>query len=70
MMPFNPMQMIQQMKQNPMQMLQRAGYQIPQGMAMSDPNAIINYLRQSGQVPQDRFDQVMRNAQQFTGYKM
>jgi hypothetical protein len=41
-MQFNPMQMLQMMKQNPLQMLQRAGYELPQGMAMTDPNAIIN----------------------------
>ena len=64
-MQFNPMQMLQMMKQNPLQMLQRAGYQLPQGMAMSDPNAIINYLRQSGQLPQERLNQIMQSAQQF-----
>lgn len=58
---FNPM-LLQQIKQNPMQMLQRAGFQIPQGMVMTDPNQIINYLRQSGQVPQERFDQIMRSV--------
>lgn len=64
-MQFNPMQMLQMMKQNPLQMLQRAGYQLPQGMAMTDPNAIINYLRQSGQLPQERLNQIMQSAQQF-----
>lgn len=62
---FNPMQMLQQFKANPMQMLQRAGYQLPQGMVMTDPNQIINYLRQSGQVPNDRFNQVVQAAQQY-----
>lgn len=64
-MQFNPMQMLQMMKQNPLQMLQRAGYQLPQGMAMTDPNAIINYLRQSGQLPEERLNQIMHSAQQF-----
>ncbi len=64
-MQINPMQMLQMMKQNPLQMLQRAGYQLPQGMAMTDPNAIINYLRQSGQLPQERLNQIMQSAQQF-----
>jgi hypothetical protein len=64
-MQFNPMRMLQMMKQNPLQMLQRAGYQIPQGMAMTDPNAIINYLQQSGQLPQERLNQIMQSAQQF-----
>ena len=65
MMQFNPMQMLQMMKQNPLQMLQRAGYQLPQGMAMTDPNAIINYLQQSGQLTQERLNQIMQSAQQF-----
>jgi hypothetical protein len=64
-MQFNPMQMLQMMKQNPLQMLQRAGYKLPQGMAMTDPNAIINYLQQSGQLPQERLNQIMQSAQQF-----
>lgn len=64
-MQFNPMQMLQMMKQNPLQMLQRAGYQLPQGMAMTDPNAIINYLQQSGQLPKERLNQIMQSAQQF-----
>ena len=64
-MQFNLMQMLQMMKQNPLQMLQRAGYQLPQGMAMTDPNAIINYLQQSGQLPQERLNQIMQGAQQF-----
>jgi hypothetical protein len=64
-MQFNPMQMLQMIKQNPLQMLQRAGYQLPQGMAMTDPNAIINYLQQSGQLPQERLNQIMQSAQQF-----
>lgn len=64
-MQFNPMQMLQMMKQNPLQMLQRAGYQLPQGMAMTDPNAIINYLQQSGQLPQERLNQIVQSAQQF-----
>lgn len=66
---FNPMQqlnpMIQQrmqrMQRNPMQMLQQAGYNVPQGM--NDPNAIIQYLTQTGQVPQGQYNQFVQMMQ-------
>lgn len=59
----NIMQMLQQLKQNPMQMLQRAGLNVPQGM--NDPNAIIQHLMQSGQLTQDRYNQLYQMAQQM-----
>ena len=59
----NPMSMIQQLRQNPMAVLSRAGLNIPQGM--NDPNAIIQHLVQSGQVPQERYNQVMRMVSQM-----
>ena len=58
-----PMQMVQQIKQNPMAFLSKAGLNVPQGM--NDPNAIIQHLVQSGQVPQERYNQVMRMVSQM-----
>ena len=58
-----PMQMINQLRQNPMSVLSRAGLNIPQGM--NDPNQIIQHLVQSGQVPQERYNQVMRMVSQM-----
>lgn len=54
----NPMQMLQQIRQNPAAILQRAGLNIPAGM--SDPQQIIQHLMQSGQVSQQRYQQAMQ----------
>lgn len=55
---LNPMQMLQQLRSNPMGMLKQAGYNIPDGM--SNPQQMVNYLIQSGQVPQSRYQQVVQ----------
>ena len=54
----NPMQMLQQIRQNPAAILQRAGLNIPAGM--TDPQQIIQHLMQSGQVSQQRYQQAMQ----------
>lgn len=56
------MQMLQQFKQNPMQMLVQRRLNVPQNV-MNDPNAILNYLVQSGQISQ----QQINNAYQMMG---
>lgn len=56
-------QMIAQIKQNPAAFLSRAGLNIPQGM--TDPNAMIQHLVQSGQIPQERYNQVMQMVSQI-----
>lgn len=55
---FNPMMMVQQLQQDPAGMLQRAGLNVPADMR--DPQQIIQHLMQSGQVPQQRYQQIMR----------
>ena len=59
----NPMQMLMMLKQNPAQLLQQAGFRIP--MNLSDPNAIIQHLMNSGQVTQQRYEQARQMAAQF-----
>ncbi len=54
----NPMQMMQQLRQDPVGMLQRAGLNVPAGM--SDPQQIIQHLMQSGQVSQQRYQQALQ----------
>lgn len=56
--PSNPMQVLQQLRSNPVGMLKQAGYSIPDGM--NNPQQMINYLLQSGQVPQARYQQAMQ----------
>ena len=58
---MNPMQMMNQLRQNPAATLKQAGLNIPDGM--SDPQAIINHLLQTGQVNNPR----LQMAQQLAG---
>lgn len=60
---MNPMQMLQQLKSNPAAFLRQAGVNIPANL--SDPNAIIQHLLNSGQVSQQRYEQAWRMAEQF-----
>ena len=62
---MNPLQMVQQLQQNPMQFLQRAGLNVPQNL--SDPNAIIQHLMNSGQVSQQRYNWARQIAEQMRG---
>lgn len=55
---MNPMQMLSQIKQNPAAVLKQAGLNIPQGM--NNPQQIIQHLLQTGQVPQNRYQQAMQ----------
>jgi hypothetical protein len=48
-------QMIQRLKQNPMQFIGRSKFNIPQNM-MNDPQAMVQHLVSSGQVPQDQMN--------------
>lgn len=61
----NPLQMLQQLKANPMQFLMQRRFNLPQGMAMNDPQAILNHLVQSGQISQQQIDQAYQMAQNF-----
>ena len=61
---MNPMQMVQQLKQNPSQMLSQAHLNVPQNM-MNNPQQIVNHLVQSGQVPQQRLQAAMQMMQRM-----
>lgn len=56
--PSNPMQVLQQLRSNPVDMLKQAGYNIPSGM--NDPRQMVNYLLDSKQIPQSRYQQVIQ----------
>jgi len=60
---MNPMQMVQQLRSNPMQFIRQAGFNIPQNL--SDPNAIIQHLMNSGQVSQAQYNYARQMAQRF-----
>ena len=65
MMMNNPLQMLQALRQNPMQFLMQRRMNLPQGMNMQDPQAILNHLMQTGQVSQDQVNRAWQMAQQF-----
>lgn len=58
----NLLQMVQQLKSNPMAMLARR-FRLPQNI--QDPNDILNYLVQSGQVSQQQINSAYQMAQNF-----
>ncbi len=62
---MNPMQMVQQLRSNPMQFIRQTGFNIPQNL--SDPNAIIQHLMNSGQISQQRYEQARQMAMRFRG---
>lgn len=61
---MNPMQAVSQLKQNPASFLKQAGYSIPENA--TNPNEIIQYLMQSGQIQQSR----LSGAQQMLAKMM
>ena len=62
-MPNNPMQMLQQLRQNPVQVLRQAGLNIPDNL--NSPNDIIQHLMNTGQVSQQRYEQARQMAARF-----
>lgn len=56
--PQNPMQLVSQLRANPAAILRQRGLNIPDGM--NDPQQIINYLLQSGQVSNSRLQMAQR----------
>jgi len=61
---MNPIQMLSQLKQNPMALLSRR-FKIPQNVNMQDPNAVIEYLMNSGQVSQDMYNRANQQLAQM-----
>lgn len=61
----NPMAMLQQLKMNPMQFLAQRRMNLPQGISMQDPQAILNHLVQTGQVSQAQINSAYQMAQRF-----
>ncbi len=61
---MNPFQIMNQFKQNPMALLSRR-FKIPQNVNMQDPNAVIEYLMNSGQVSQDMYNRANQQLAQM-----
>lgn len=56
----DPNQMLQELKNDPTNFLKNRGFNIPNGVNMNNPQSIINGLMRSGQIGNNRFQQVMR----------
>ena len=53
----NPMQMLAQLKSNPLGFLRQYGFNVPDNL--TDPNAIIQHLLNSGQISQGQLNSMM-----------
>lgn len=60
----NPIQMLNQLMSNPIQFILERGFNLPHGIS-NDPDAIIQYLLNSGQIFQSRYNQVIQEMQNF-----
>jgi hypothetical protein len=56
----NIMQMVNTIKQNPMAMLSK--FNVPQNIA-NDPQAIIQYMMNSGKISQEQYNAAIKQAQ-------
>lgn len=55
---MNPMQAMQQLRNNPVAMLRQRGMNVPDGM--TDPQQIVQHLVNSGQIPNSRLQQILQ----------
>ena len=62
--PVQLMQALQRLKANPAQMLLQRKLNVPQNM-MNDPQQIVNYLLQTGQVQQSQVNQAIQSMQNY-----
>lgn len=61
-------QAVAQLRADPAGALGQVGFNVPAGM--DNPQQIVQHLMQSGQLPQNRFAQVMQMAVQMAGQMM
>jgi hypothetical protein len=59
----NPMQMMEQMKNNPVQFLMNRGLNIPQGM--NNPQEMVQHLLNTGQVSQQQYENALSKVKNF-----
>lgn len=60
---MNPMTMLTQLKGNPMGLLRQVGFNVPDNI--NNPQAIIQYLMNSGQINQQQLTNAQMMAQNF-----
>ena len=59
---------LQALKSNPMQFIMQRRFNLPNGVNVNDPNAVLNYLMQSRQIDQNTINQAYMMAQNM-GYR-
>ena len=64
----NPIQVLTQLRNDPIQFVLQRGFNIPQNIS-KDPNSIIQYLLNSGQVSQDKYNRAVQMAQNFNQFR-
>lgn len=64
---FGLVQRFQQFMQNPMAAFISSGMSVPQNI-QNNPDAILNYMKSSGQMTEDQFNQAQQFAQQFQNF--
>ena len=60
---MNPAQLMAQLKSNPLALLRKAGFNVPDNI--SNPQAIIQHLANSGQINQGQINRAQQMAQNF-----
>lgn len=60
----DPMQMLTSLRQNPVMFALKCNCNIPQNIPL-DPTSITQYLLNSGQIPQSRYDMVMQMIRNY-----
>lgn len=60
---MNPMAMLSQLRSNPLGVLRQAGYNVPENI--SNPQQIVQYLMNSGQISQQQVNNAQVMAQNF-----
>lgn len=60
---MNPMTLLTQLRQNPLGVLRQRGFNVPDNL--TNPQAIIQHLMNSGQVSQQQLSQAQAMAQMF-----
>ena len=63
----NMTQMLNELKQNALGMLQKTGFNVPANI--NNPQDIVMYLIQSGQINQNQLNQAQQRAQMFGNIK-
>lgn len=64
----NQQQLFQSFRSDPAGFMKDRGINIPQGVNMQDPGAILNSLMQSGQINNQRYQQALQ-MMRMMGYK-